>query len=97
MFKKKTPTKRGSAFAPCRSKRCRNRDAQKNVRRSREHRASPYHKPLQDGPASVVVPIDKLSLLVSIGFSCAVFRERLTGKAAIGLAGVTAGTLLMLL
>lgn len=56
-----------------------------------------YYKALQDGPASIVVPIDKLSLLVSVGFSYAVFRERLTGKAAIGLAGVTAGTLLMLL
>ena len=56
-----------------------------------------YYKALQDGLASIVVPIDKLSILVTIGFSYVVFHERLTKKAAIGLVGIVAGTLLMLL
>ena len=55
-----------------------------------------YYKALQDGLASVVVPIDKLSLLVSIGFSALVFKERLSNKAALGLGLIVAGTLLML-
>ena len=56
-----------------------------------------YYKALQDGPASVVVPIDKLSILVSVLFSYIVFHEKLSKKAAAGLALLTAGTLLMLL
>ncbi len=40
-----------------------------------------YYRALQAGPASVVVPIDKLSILVSIAFSYVVFRERLSKKA----------------
>ena len=55
-----------------------------------------YYKALQDGLASVVVPIDKLSILVSVGFSSLVFKERLSKKAALGLALIVAGTLLML-
>ena len=55
-----------------------------------------YYKALQDGPASVVVPIDKLSILVTVAFSYAVFHEKLTKKSAAGLAGIVAGTLLML-
>ena len=55
-----------------------------------------YYKALQDGPASVVVPIDKLSILVTVLFSYLVFHERLTKKSALGLAGIVAGTLLML-
>lgn len=54
------------------------------------------YKALQDGLASVVVPIDKLSILVSIGFSALVFKERLSKKAALGLGLIVAGTLLML-
>ena len=56
-----------------------------------------YYKALQDGLASVVVPIDKLSILVSIGFSWLVFHERLSKKAAVGLVLIVAGTLLMLI
>ena len=56
-----------------------------------------YYKALQDGLASVVVPIDKLSILVTILFSYLVFHEKLTKKAALGLPLVVAGTLLMLL
>ena len=51
---------------------------------------------LQDGPASVVVPIDKLSILVTVLFSYLVFHEKLTEKSGLGLAGIVAGTLLML-
>lgn len=54
------------------------------------------YKALQDWLASVVVPIDKLSILVSIGFSALVFKERLSKKAALGLGLIVAGTLLML-
>lgn len=56
-----------------------------------------YYKALQDGLASVVVPIDKLSILVTVGFSYAVFHERLSKRAMIGLATVVAGALVMLL
>ena len=56
-----------------------------------------YYRALQSGPASVVVPIDKLSLLVTIGFSYLVFHEKLSKKAGIGLVLLVAGTLLLLL
>lgn len=56
-----------------------------------------YYKALQDGLASVVVPIDKLSILISIGFSALVFKERLSKRAALGLAAIVAGTLMMLI
>lgn len=55
-----------------------------------------YYRALQDGLASVVVPIDKLSILVSITFSAIVFKERLSAKAVGGLALIVAGTMLML-
>ena len=55
-----------------------------------------YYKALQDRPASVVVPIDKLSILVTVLFSYLVFHEKLTEKSGLGLAGIVAGTLLML-
>ena len=56
-----------------------------------------YYKALHDGLASVVVPIDKLSILVTIAFSYIVFHERLSKKAAGGLILIVAGTLIMLL
>ena len=56
-----------------------------------------YYKALQDGLASVVVPIDKLSILVTILFSWLVFHEKLSKKALLGLILIIAGTLLMLL
>lgn len=55
-----------------------------------------YYRALQDGLASVVVPIDKLSILVSIAFSYLVFHEKLGKKALFGLVLIVAGTLLML-
>lgn len=56
-----------------------------------------YYRALQDGLASVVVPIDKLSILVTVAFSSLVLKERLGRRAAAGLASLTAGTLLLLL
>ena len=56
-----------------------------------------YYRALQEGPASLVVPIDKLSILVTILFSYVVFREKLSRRAFLGLVLVTAGTLVMLL
>ena len=56
-----------------------------------------YYKALQEGPASVVVPIGKLSILVSIGFSAVVFKERLSKKSAAGLLLIVIGTLMMLI
>ena len=44
-----------------------------------------YYRALQMGPASVVVPIDKLSILVTIVFSYIVFKEKLNKKSALGL------------
>lgn len=54
-----------------------------------------YYRALQEGPASVIVPIDKLSILITIAFSWIVFHEKLTKKAAIGLWGIVAGTFLL--
>ena len=54
-----------------------------------------YYRALQEGPASVVVPIDKLSMLVTIAFSWIVFHERLTKKSAVGVVCITVGTLLL--
>lgn len=56
-----------------------------------------YYRALQGGPASVVVPIDKLSILVTIVFSRMVFHERLTKKAAFGVVLITLGTLFLAL
>lgn len=54
-----------------------------------------YYRALQDGPASVVVPIDKLSMLFTIAFSWIVFHEKLTGKATVGVSLITIGTVLL--
>ena len=56
-----------------------------------------YYRALQEGPASVVVPIDKLSMLVTIAFSWLVFHERLTKKAAVGVLLITVGTVLLVI
>lgn len=56
-----------------------------------------YYRALQSGPASVVVPVDKLSILVTVAFSYAVFHEKLTTRSGIGLALIVTGTLAMLL
>ena len=55
-----------------------------------------YYKALQDGPASVVVPIDKLSIVVTVLLAGWLLGERLTRRGWAGLALIVAGTLLML-
>lgn len=54
-----------------------------------------YYRALQEGPASVVVPIDKLSIVVTIAFSWIVFHERLSKKSMLGVACITFGTVLL--
>lgn len=56
-----------------------------------------YYRALQDGLASVVVPIDKLSILVTVAFSWVVFHEKLTRRSGLGLALIVGGTLAMLI
>lgn len=54
-----------------------------------------YYYAIQNGIVSVVVPIDKLSILVTVVFSYFVFKERLSKKAIAGLGLMVVGTLLM--
>jgi transporter family protein len=54
-----------------------------------------YYYAIQTGDVSVVVPIDKLSILVTVAFSFIVFKEKLSKKAFLGLVLMVAGTLLM--
>lgn len=54
-----------------------------------------YYRALQEGPASVVAPIDKLSVLVTVIFSYVAFGEKLKGRAVLGLVLLTAGTVAM--
>lgn len=56
-----------------------------------------YYKALQDGPASVVVPVDKLSILVTILFSYIVFKEKLSKKSLFGLLLIVVGTICMVI
>jgi len=54
-----------------------------------------YYYAIQNGIVSVVVPIDKLSIIVTVAFSYIVFGEKLTKKAFIGLLMMVVGTLAM--
>lgn len=54
-----------------------------------------YYYAIQNGIVSVVVPIDKLSILVTVAFSYLVFKEKLSKRALFGLLLMTAGTLTM--
>ena len=54
-----------------------------------------YYYAIQNGIVSIVVPIDKLSIVVSIVFSRLVFKEKLTWKALVGLLLMIAATLTM--
>lgn len=54
-----------------------------------------YYYAIQQGQVSVVVPIDRLSILITVIFSLIVFKEKLSVKAWIGLALLTAGTVCM--
>ena len=54
-----------------------------------------YYYAIQNGVVSVVVPIDKLSIVFTVAFSFFVFKEKLSRKAFAGLALMVVGTLLM--
>lgn len=56
-----------------------------------------YYYAIQNGMVSIVVPIDKLSILITVLFSCAVLKEKLSRKSCIGLFFMVIGTLLMTL
>ena len=55
-----------------------------------------YYKALQEGEASIVVPIDKLSIVITIVFSYFILKEKLSKKSMLGLIGIILGTLLLL-
>ena len=54
-----------------------------------------YYYAIQNGIVSVVAPIDKMSLLVSVAFSYIVFKEKMSGRAVCGLVLMLLGTLAM--
>ena len=56
-----------------------------------------FYRALQDGPASVVVPIDKLSILITVAFSSLFLNEKLKKKTAAGLIMIVVGTLSLLI
>ena len=56
-----------------------------------------YYKALQDGLASIVVPIDKLSILVTVLFAYIFLKEKLSKKSLLGLILIVVGTLLLLI
>ena len=56
-----------------------------------------YYKALQQGLASIVVPIDKLSILVTVIFAYSFLKEKLSRKSVVGLIFIVVGTLVMLL
>lgn len=55
-----------------------------------------YYKALQDGEASIVVPIDKLSIIITISFSYFILKEKLNKKSLLGLVLIVVGTLTLL-
>lgn len=55
-----------------------------------------YYRALQTGPASVVVPIDKLSIVLSVAFSYFILKEKLKVKSLFGLALIVLGTLTLI-
>ena len=56
-----------------------------------------YYRALQEGPASIVVPIDKLSIVITVAFSSIFLNEKLTPKAFFGLLAIVGGTLLLII
>jgi bacterial/archaeal transporter family protein len=55
-----------------------------------------FYKALQAGPASIVVPIDKLSIVFTVAFAFFFLKEKLTRRSFLGLVLIVAGTLLLL-
>lgn len=56
-----------------------------------------YYKALQIGDASKVVPVDKMSVVITLILAFAILHEQFTAKSLLGAALITAGTLLMVL
>ena len=56
-----------------------------------------YYKALQLGEASKVIPIDKLSIVITMVLAAVILKEQLTPKSIVGCALIAAGTLLMVL
>jgi transporter family protein len=56
-----------------------------------------FYGALAQGPASVVVPLDKLSILLTVGFGWVFLKEPISAKSGIGLLIVVAGTLILLI
>lgn len=56
-----------------------------------------YYRALQLGPASKVVPIDKLSVVITLVLAAVLLHEEVTPKSALGCLLIGAGTLLMVL
>ncbi|HEX3027099.1 MAG TPA: EamA family transporter, partial [Clostridia bacterium] len=56
-----------------------------------------YYRALQEGPASVVVPIDQLSIVLTVAFSYFIFKEKVTKKSIAGLSLLVAGTMALLI
>lgn len=54
-----------------------------------------YYYAIQNGHISIVVPVDKLSILITVAFSMIVFKEKLSLKSAVGLLLLTGGTIIM--
>lgn len=54
-----------------------------------------YYYAIQNGAVSIVVPVDKLSIVITVAFSYIVFKEKLTKKSFIGLCLMIIGTLVM--
>lgn len=56
-----------------------------------------FYRALQEGPASLVVPIDKLSILFTVLFAVIILKEKMSGKSWSGLALLVVGTFMLLL
>lgn len=56
-----------------------------------------YYKALQNGPASIVAPIDKLSILITVFFGYVLFKEKLNKRSAVGLVMIVTGTLALVI
>ncbi|GHU67488.1 multidrug DMT transporter permease [Clostridia bacterium] len=56
-----------------------------------------YYRALQTGPVAIVVPIDKLSIVITVAFGCLFLKEKLTKKSGLGLTLIAAGTLCLLI
>lgn len=56
-----------------------------------------FYRALQEGPVSIVTPIDRLSIVVTIAFGCIVFNEKLNRRTLIGFIMIVTGTLSLLI